>query len=274
MTPTPGDALSRSLDAAARTDRLALVPFVTGGFPTPSHSLALMEALADAGADALEVGIPFSDPLADGPTIQRSSQAALDAGVDAAAVLELIARFRRSHATPIVVMTYANPILAMGADRFTAEACRVGVNGLLVTDLPPEELPELWSAFRDSGLATIQLVAPTTAETRVPSLTSAASGFVYCVSRTGVTGKGHTFAQNLADQIGRIRRSTELPVLVGFGVREPEDVAAVAPMADGVVVGAAVLEAFMNEPDAATGIAGATALMARLRPALRKPAPA
>lgn len=268
MTDAPLARLSGALAAAADAGRLALVPFATAGFPDLDRSLELLRALDEGGADALEVGVPFSDPLADGPTIQRTSQIALDAGTTLPKVLELVREFRSGSATPIVLMTYANPVHAYGIDRFAADAAVAGVEGVLVTDLPPDERPDDWRPLTGAGLARIQLVAPTTAETRVATVTAAATGFVYCVSRTGVTGKGKSFATNLAEQMARVRATTSLPLLVGFGVREPEDVRRVADHADGVVVGAAVLEEVLGADDPSEGCRRAGALVARLAGAL------
>jgi tryptophan synthase alpha chain len=255
---------------AAGAKRLSLVPFTTAGFPDSRRSLDLLRALDEGGADALELGVPFSDPLADGPTIQRTSQIALDGGTTLRSVLELVRRFREGSATPIVLMSYANPIHAYGIARFATDAVEAGVEGVLVTDLPPDERPEDWQALTEAGLARIQLVAPTTAASRLDTVTAAATGFVYCVSRTGVTGKGRRFADNLADQMARVRATTSLPLLVGFGVREPQDVRALAPHADGVVVGAAVLEEVLDASDPDLGCRRAGELVARLAAALDK----
>jgi tryptophan synthase alpha chain len=264
------DRLERALRAPRDQNRLSLVPFLTAGYPDPTTSLELLRAIDDAGVEAIELGIPFSDPLADGPTIQRTTQIALERGMTVAGVLELVARFRTTSDTPLVVMTYTNPILRFGADRFAAAAVAAGIEGILMTDLPPDELPEVWSAFGDAGLGRVQLVAPTTDPERVARVARAASGFVYCVSRTGVTGRGRGFAANLAEQIRRVRAATDLPVLVGFGVRRPEDVTAAGRHADGVVVGAAVLERVLEADAIPDGISHAARLVRELSPALTR----
>ncbi len=196
--------------------------------------------LADAGATALELGVPFSDPLADGPTIQLSSQRALEAGVTLEQILERVATRPSYKRLPIVLMSYVNPIVIHGIDRFCQGAS--GVAGVLLSDLPPEEMPELWASVRSAGLETVLLVAPTTKAERVPVLAAAASGYVYCVTRTGVTGKGGAFAGNLSAQIAAVRANTNVPVLAGFGVRSPEDAARLGAELDGVIVGARIIE--------------------------------
>jgi len=270
LTDRPSDRLTRALGEAAAANRLSLVPFVTAGFPTPDTTLDLLRALDDAGADAIEVGIPFSDPIADGPTIQRTSQISLDHGMTVRRVLDLVAAFRSTSGTPVVLMTYVNPILRYGVDEFSRDAVRSGAEAILGTDLPPDESPDVWSAVRAAGLATIQLIAPTTSLSRIPAIASAASGFVYCVSRTGVTGRGASFATNLDTQVGRVRDACELPVLVGFGVRRPEDVENVKGFADGVVVGTAVLECVLTATTTEVGIADASALLRSLAGSLDK----
>ncbi len=251
--PRPGDPAAgvpgRPMSSArlALEARLArggrgLIPFLTAGYPDWDVLDAAISTLAEAGADVLELGIPFSDPLADGPSIQASSQKALDAGVTVEQILGRVERRGASWGLPIVLMTYANPILAYGAERFAARAQDAGVAGVLVSDLPPEELPEVWEAIRGRGLETVMLVAPTTDRERIPVLVEAAGGYVYCLTRTGVTGQGGAFAADFAERIGVVRSCTTLPVVAGFGIRAPEDVAALGSVVDGVVVGARLVE--------------------------------
>jgi tryptophan synthase alpha chain len=268
LTGTASAELTTSLTRAADASRLALVPFVTAGFPDPATSLDLLVALADSGADAIELGVPFSDPLADGPTIQRTSQIALAGGTRLRGTLDILRGFRQVRPTPVVLMSYVNPILKYGLQSYAADAVTCGANGVIVTDVPADEMVELWTMLRSAGLATVQLVAPTTPEPRVGEIARAATGFVYCVSRTGVTGKGHAFAANLETQVRRVRAAATLPVLVGFGVRRPEDIAAVRPFADGVVVGAAVLEEVLAGIDSRDGVARAARFIESLRSAL------
>lgn len=242
----------------------ALVPFLTAGYPDWATFDAAVLALAEEGADLLELGIPFSDPLADGPTIQASSQRALEAGVTVEEILHHVDVRRAAWRIPVVVMTYANPVLAMGAERFATRARAAGIAGILVSDLPPDELPEAWAAFRAHGLETVVLVAPTTAPARVPLVAAAATGYVYCLTRTGVTGHGGDFSADLAEQAARVRAHTNLPLVAGFGIRGPEDVRALGDAFDGVVVGARWLELLSGE-DREAGLAAVRNLARELR---------
>jgi tryptophan synthase alpha chain len=246
-----------------------LIPFVTGGFPEPGATLEILETLAEGGADVIEVGIPFSDPVADGPTIQAASQQALRAGTRLATILDTLARWEPPH-PPVVLMSYVNPILAYGYEAFFREARAAGVDGLLVSDLPPEERPEFWGALSDSGLAGVVLVAPTTPERRLPSVLSRAEGFVYCLTRTGVTGAGGAFARDLGRRTEAIRRLVELPIAAGFGIRSPEDVAWVRPHVDGVVLGARLLELLQEAPGLREGCRRVRDFLRGLQAALRK----
>ncbi|MBD3161300.1 MAG: tryptophan synthase subunit alpha [Candidatus Eisenbacteria bacterium] len=229
----------------------ALVPFLTAGYPDRDRFLAALEAAARAGADAIEIGVPFSDPLADGPTIQRTSQRALDQGITLERILDLLEEQRDAIAPPIVLMTYANPILRFGAERFCDRAVRAGIAGILVSDLPPEELPELGRLLSDRGIDRVLLVAPTTRPERAAALARAARGFLYLVTRTGVTGAGGSFSSRLEEQVRTIRSAVSLPILAGFGIRRPEDVDALRDLVDGVVIGARLLEAIEGAGDPA-----------------------
>lgn len=221
----------------------ALVPFLTAGYPDPERFLAALRAAARAGADAVEVGVPFSDPLADGPTIQRASQEALEGGTTLRGILDTLEERRDENGPPVVLMTYANPILRLGPRRFCDDAVRAGIAGVLVSDLPPEELPDLGGLLADRGIDRILLVAPTTRPDRAVRLARAASGFLYLVTRTGVTGAGGSFSSRLGEQVRIIRSASSVPVLAGFGIRRPEDVRALRDLVDGVVIGARLLEA-------------------------------
>lgn len=226
-----------------------LIPYVTAGYPSLDATLAMLRGFAAAGALAVEVGIPFSDPIADGPDIQRASEWAVRAGVGADDVLTTIARFRTECDLPVIVMTYANPILSGGADRFARAARHSGVDAVLVSDLPPDESPEVWASFDAVGLDTVMLIAPTTAESRLPLLLSRCSGFVYCLSRTGVTGSGGGFAGDLAERVARVRTRTALPIAVGFGISTGAEAAALRGTADAVVVGAAFMRRVTEDPE-------------------------
>jgi len=219
----------------------ALIPYLTAGFPTPAVSLDALQRAAAAGADFVEVGVPFSDPLADGPTIQRTTQTALQQGMTLPRVLALIrdAALR----VPVIIMTYLNPVLAHGVDRFVKEAQAAGAAGVLLTDLPAGADPGVEAAVTNSALALIRLVAPTTDDRRLASALQDATGFVYLISRLGVTGARDHVPADLEAQVGRIRSVTRLPVAVGFGIGTPAQAAAAARYADGVVVGSALMDA-------------------------------
>lgn len=220
----------------------ALIPYVTAGHPEADGTPSLLRAVADAGADVIELGIPFSDPLADGPTIQRSSFRALQTGTTVGKVLEALRDFRSTHATPVVLFTYLNPVLRYGLDAFLADARGAGAQGLLVTDLPAGVDPPLEARIRGSGLDLIRLVAPTTPPERVPVIAAGGSGFLYYISRTGVTGARAALREALAAEVARVRGAVSLPVAVGFGISTPALAAEVGAVADGVVVGSALIE--------------------------------
>ncbi len=221
--------------------RRALIPYLTAGFPTYATSLDALRRVAAAGADFVEVGVPFSDPLADGPTIQRTTQAALEQGMTVPRVLALI---RDAALTvPVIIMTYLNPVLAYGVDRFAKEARAAGAAGVLLTDLPAGADPALEQTVTSGGLDVIRLVAPTTDDRRLTAALSGTTGFVYLISRLGVTGARATVPPDLPAHVRRIRAVTRLPVVVGFGIGTPEQAAAAAQVADGVVVGSALMDA-------------------------------
>jgi tryptophan synthase alpha chain len=228
--------------------RRALVAYVTAGFPDRAASLELLRGIAAAGADVIEVGVPFSDPIADGPIIQASSQRALEQGMTFGRALELIADARLT--IPVVLFTYLNPLAAAGPEAL-ARAADAGVNGVLVTDLPLGADPEREAWLGSGPLAFIRLVAPTTPRERMAQIAEHGRGFVYLISRLGVTGLRDELAPELAETIGRLRSVTSLPICVGFGVSRPEQARAVAGMADGVVVGSAIVRASAEGPTAA-----------------------
>jgi tryptophan synthase alpha chain len=250
--------------------RAALVTFLTAGDPDPETSLALVRALPAAGADVIELGMPFTDPMADGPAIQMSSQRALKAGQTLKKTLELVRAFRGSDdATPLVLMGYYNPIYVYGVDRFLRDAKSAGVDGLIIVDLPPEEDEELCLPALKAGLNFIRLATPTTDDKRLPAVLANTSGFVYYVSITGITGAATPDAGKVAAAVARIKRHTKLPVAVGFGVRTAEQAAGIASGADGVVVGSAlvnVLKGSLDLNDKATGktVSGVVDLVAAL----------
>jgi tryptophan synthase alpha chain len=240
--------------------RVALVPFVTAGDPHPSVTVPLMHAMVAAGADMIELGVPFSDPMADGPVIQRASERALEHHVSLRSVLDMVGRFREDDGkTPVVLMGYLNPIEVMGYDRFALRGRGAGVDGALVVDLPPEESHDLVTRMRDAGLDLVYLLAPTSTEDRIRRIAEVASGFVYYVSVKGVTGAGHLDVEEVADRLTPIRRVLSLPVGVGFGIRDADTAGAVARVADAVIVGSAIVgrvEALAGEPERVPGVVG------------------
>jgi tryptophan synthase alpha chain len=240
--------------------RTALIPYLTAGYPSAEASLQALRA-ADEIADILEVGVPFSDPLADGPTIQRSTFDALRLGMTLAGTLELVERARLTR--PVIVFSYLNPILRYGLDRFLRDAAALGVAGVLLTDLPAGSDPPVESAVQSSPLDLIRLIAPTTRPERLAAAVRGAQGFVYLVARLGVTGASASLAEGLRASIAQVRRATPLPVAVGFGISTPEQAAAVAGQADGVVVGSALVDAL-----GARGVAAAREFLGGLRRAL------
>lgn len=257
----------------ARNER-AFVPFVTCGDPDLETTKALVRAYIAAGADIVEIGIPFTDPLADGPTIQRASERALAGGVTMDDALNLIAELRQTTEVPLVPMTYINPVYQIGYDAFAARCAAVGVDAVIISDLPPEEGAEWVAAGRKHGVGTIFLVAPTSDDTRVEAVTQAASGFIYAVARMGVTGARSDVPPEIGDLIARIRRHTKTPVCAGFGFSSPEQIAKTCQETDvdGIVVASALIDIFekasgSNEERVRTTAERAGALKAATRTA-------
>ncbi|MGV8959282.1 MAG: tryptophan synthase subunit alpha [Stenotrophomonas sp.] len=240
--------------------RKALIPFITAGDPSLEATLPVMHALVEAGADVLELGVPFSDPMADGPTIQRSSERALARGAGLRYVLETVSRFReRDTQTPVVLMGYLNPVEIRGAARFAHEAVAAGVDGVLLVDLPPEEADETRQAFAEAGLGLILLAAPTTSAERVAKLCAIAQGYLYYVSFAGVTGASQLLDSSAAGtRLRAVRQQTQVPVVAGFGISDAASAAAMAVDAEGVVVGSALVAAMAaaTDPEAAARLAG------------------
>ena len=222
--------------------RKAFVAYIMAGDPDPATSMAVMKGLPAAGVDIIELGMPFTDPMADGPTIQLAGQRALEGGQTLARTLAMAAEFRKTdQTTPIVMMGYYNPIYSRGVDRFLQEALAAGVDGLIVVDLPPEEDDELCLPAQAAGLNFIRLATPTTDEKCLPRVLTNTSGFVYYVSITGITGAGAAAAGDVGPEVARIKAATDLPVVVGFGISTPDAAAAIAGVADGCVVGSAIV---------------------------------
>jgi len=260
--------IERTFAACRAEGRAALVTYVMGCDPDLDGSRAMALACAAGGADVLEIGMPFSDPIADGPTLQRAAERALAAGGSVARVLRLAADVRRRSDVPIVLMGYVNPVLAYGAERFLADAARAGVDGLILPDLPPEEAVELGARAREAGIALVFLLAPTSTEARRRAACRAASGFLYFVSVTGVTGARRQLPADLGEQLAAVRALSPVPVVVGFGVSTPEQARALGKLADGVVVGSAIVERIARGGSRAARAGRVRAFVAPLRRAL------
>jgi len=241
--------IAATFEALAKQHRKALIPFLTAGDPEPALTVPLMRALASAGADVIELGVPFSDPMADGPTIQRSSERALKHGTSLTKVLALVAEFRRSDGkTPVVLMGYANPIEAMGCDRFADTARAAGVDGVLVVDCPPEEAQQLAALLAAREIDAIFLLAPTTADARIEQIARHARGYIYYVSLRGVTGASHLDLDEVARKLPQIRARIKLPIGVGFGIRDAATARSVADIADAVVIGSRLMQEVETSP--------------------------
>ena len=223
--------------------RKALVTFITAGDPDAAKSASILAALPESGADIIEIGMPFTDPMADGPAIQAAGLRALDAGANMKQTLQMVRDFRSKNSqTPIVLMGYMNPVIAYGPEGFMNDAADAGVDGLILVDLPPEEADELAPLAQEKGLHIIRLVTPTTNETRLKTVLNGAGGFLYYVSITGVTGTKSANVDEVGAHIQEIKKTTDLPVVVGFGIKTPDDASAMSAIADGIVVGSAIVE--------------------------------
>lgn len=233
--------IARRFEELRRRGELGLVAYLTAGDPTLEATEEIVLAAAEAGADVIELGVPFSDPVADGPTIQHASERALKGGTSLAGILEIVARLRRKTDVPFVLFSYYNPILQMGLERFAAEAAAAGVDGVLATDLTPEESAEYRSILRAQGLDTIFLAAPTSTDVRLAKIAAATSGFLYLISRTGVTGTREALPEGLPAFVRRARQATQLPIAVGFGISLPTHVSVLGGIADAAVVGSAIV---------------------------------
>ncbi len=250
--------IAATFSALHSRGRKALIPYVTAGDPYADATVDIMVAMAKAGADVIELGVPFSDPMADGPVIQKASERALAKGIGMPQVLQIVREFRaRDAATPVVLMGYANPVERYGVDRFVADARVAGVDGVLVVDYPPEECDAFAARLRDAGLDMIFLLAPTSTEQRMRDVGRIASGYVYYVSLKGVTGAGHLDTAAVAQMVPRIKQHVKLPVGVGFGIRDAQTARAVAAVSDAVVIGSALVQ--LLEARDRNGVAAAAA---------------
>ena len=241
--------IQNTLAELAKQNKKGLIPFITAGDPSPELTVPLMHALVAGGADIIELGVPFSDPMADGPVIQRASERALEKGVSLRSVLQFVQEFRATNQqTPVVLMGYANPIEHMGVEQFIAAAKAAGVDGALVVDYPPEECEAFAAAMKANGLDAIFLLAPTSTDERIEKVGKIASGYVYYVSLKGVTGAGNLDLDGIAAMIPRIRQHVKVPVGVGFGIRDGVTAKAVSSMADAVVIGSRIIQQLESTP--------------------------
>jgi tryptophan synthase alpha chain len=238
--------LTRRLTALKKIDAKALVTFITAGDPDLATTGEMIHLLEEAGADIIELGVPFSDPMADGPTIQLSSERALAAGTTLTAILETVRSVRRSSNIPIILMGYLNPIYAYGFEQFSRDAAGAGVDGILLVDMPPEESRVMLQSAGAHGLDVIFLLTPTSDTSRIATVNKLGRGFIYYVTVTGVTGARQDVSSTLAAELGRIRNEIELPLMAGFGISTPQQAASVAALADGVVVGSAIVKLFQE----------------------------
>jgi tryptophan synthase alpha chain len=258
--PAPS-RIAGALDAIRSEGRTALLPFMTAGYPTMATCEATIRAMAEAGADGFEIGIPFSDPIADGPTVQHTSQVALANGITLRDCIALVARLRESGIeVPFMLMGYYNPVIKYGIERYVADCARAGVDGFIIPDLPIEESARMLELCREHGRDLIFMVAPTSTERRLELVGERGSGFVYCVSVKGVTGARASVAEGLGDYLDNLRRHIELPLVVGFGISTPEHVRQVGEHADGAIVASALID-YLNQLPEAEQPAGAAAFV-------------
>jgi tryptophan synthase alpha chain len=252
----------------ARQRRKALIPYITAGDPHPSLTVPLMRGLVEAGADIIELGVPFSDPMADGPVIQRAGERALRHGVGLSNVLQFVVDFRKSdNATPVVLMGYANPVEAMGVEKFIAAAKSASVDGVIVVDYPPEECEQFAAAAKQAGIDPIFLLAPTSTDRRIEQVARVGSGYLYYVSLRGITGATHIDLTDVAARMPRIRAATQLPIGVGFGIRDAQSAREVARTADAVVIGSRIIQE-IEAGSAESAVARVKAFLKPIRQAL------
>lgn len=259
------------LDLAER-DEGALIPYLTVGYPTADETLPLVQAICEAGADVVELGVPFSDPVADGPTIRQASQVALRNGTSVHTALRLVQDLRRSGLdTPLILFGYCNPFRAYGVERLIEDAAEAGVDGLIVPDLPPEQAADWLPSVQAHGLDLIFFLSPITSQKRLRLVLNRGSGFIYCISVTGVTGARERLSTDLNEYLSRVRDTTELPVAVGFGISTPEHVREVCGMAEGAIVGSALIKV-ISEHDASDRVEAVRAYITELKKATLRPA--
>jgi tryptophan synthase alpha chain len=260
--------IAARFESLAMSRRKALIPYITAGDPHPSLTVPLMRGLVEAGCDILELGVPFSDPMADGPVIQRAGERALKHGVGLSTVLGMVGEFRKQDSsTPVVLMGYANPVEAMGTEKFVAAAKAAGVDGVIIVDYPPEECEEFAGLCKRNGIDPIFLLAPTSTDKRIQEVGRVASGYVYYVSLRGVTGANNVDFSEIAEKIPKIREATRLPIGVGFGIRDAESARQVAKSADAVVIGSRIIQE-IESGSAETAVSRVIAFLKPIRQAL------
>jgi tryptophan synthase alpha chain len=266
----PSGRIARRFQELSESGELGLVAYITAGDPSLEASERIVLAAAEAGADVIELGVPFSDPVADGPTIQRASERALRSGTTLAGVLDLVRRLRKHTEVPLVLFSYFNPILQMGIEKFADAAVAAGADGVLATDLTPEEASDYRKTLRSRGLDTIFLAAPTSTDTRLAKIAGVSTGFLYLISRTGVTGARESLPEELPVLVRRIRKFTALPVAVGFGISLPTHVTVLGGIADAAVVGSALMAEIEKAPSSEAAAHAVGDLVGRLKHAARK----
>ncbi|HAJ75298.1 MAG TPA: tryptophan synthase subunit alpha [Gammaproteobacteria bacterium] len=267
--------IAQTVEHAREAGNKLLIPYLVAGDPDLATTLQLMQHLVGQGADIIELGIPFSDPSSDGPVIQRGVERALARGTRLQDVLDLVQEFRvKDAATPVVLMGYLNPIEIMGYQQFAASACQAGVDGVLIVDMPPAESADLHDELQTAGIDTIYLVAPTTSATRASAIVSLSTGYLYYVSLKGVTGAALTDHQSVGEKIAALRGLTDLPIVIGFGIKDAESAQAMGKLADGVVIGSALVgriaELPVHEPQTSAGLQHCTAVIGVVRDVLNK----
>jgi tryptophan synthase alpha chain len=268
--PSTARPISAQFNVLSRGGEMGLVAYVTAGDPTLDATEQIVLAAAAAGADVIELGVPFSDPLADGPVIQRASERSLRGGTSLRSVIELVRKLRKKTAVPLVLFSYYNPILQMGLDKFAADAAAAGASGVLITDVIPEESADYRAAVQARGMDTIFLAAPTSTDVRLARIAQASSGFLYLISRTGGTGTRDALPEGLPELVRRVRAQTRLPIAVGFGVSLPSHVSVLGGMVDAVVVGSAIVSAVEKASSADAAAEAVGDLVGRLKRAGRE----
>lgn len=254
----------------AKEGRKLLIPYFTAGDPKPENAVPMMHAMVEAGADLIELGVPFSDPMAEGPVIQRAMERALEHNVSLRDVMAMVAEFRqKDQETPVILMGYLNPVEVMGYAEFAKSASQAGIDGILTVDIPPEEAEDYVSAMKAEGLDRIFLISPTTTNERIKAISDVSGGFLYYVSLKGVTGAGHLDVKAVEDRVSNIRKLTDLPVGVGFGIKDAESAASIGSVADAVIVGSAIIKRIEENLDSSdNAIKAVSELLSEMRQAL------